>query len=105
MPRFPANRFLVSVLSRENQHELGLRAEVQQLDAVRLLVVHEQSSIVEEITRERIEMLGQVSFRSIPMPAVLEQSSTSGTTRAGRWRASSLTPTVFVGGRSGRHAR
>ena len=41
---FPENRFLASVLSRENQHELmRLCAQVQQPDAVRLLVVPEQS--------------------------------------------------------------
>jgi len=41
---FPSNRFLVSVLSHENQHELSVYApKFSQFDAVRMLVVHEQS--------------------------------------------------------------
>ncbi len=39
----PDNRFLITMLSRENQHELRSGAQVRQPDAVRLLVVSQQS--------------------------------------------------------------
>jgi hypothetical protein len=71
---FPKNRFLVSVLSRENQHELCVYArKFNNLMPFGCWWFLNNPSIVEEITRERIEMLG-VSF--IPQHSdarVLEQ--------------------------------
>jgi len=71
---FPSNRFLVSVLSRENQHELCVFArKFNNLMPFGCWWFVNNASIVEEITRERIEMLG-VSF--IPQHSdarVLEQ--------------------------------
>jgi hypothetical protein len=56
---FPANRFLVSVLSRENQHELCVYArKFNNLMPFGCWWFLNNPSIVEEITRERIEMLG-----------------------------------------------
>lgn len=56
---FPANRFLVSVLSRENQHELCVYArKFSNLMPFGCWWFLNNPSIVEEITRERIEMLG-----------------------------------------------
>jgi hypothetical protein len=58
----PDNRFLVSVLSRENQHELCVCArKFQNLMPFGCWWFLNNPSIVEEITRERLEMLG-VSF-------------------------------------------
>jgi hypothetical protein len=71
---FPDNRFLVSVLSRENQHELCVYArKFNNLMPFGCWWFLNNPSIVEEITRERIEMLG-ISF--IPQHSdarVLEQ--------------------------------
>jgi hypothetical protein len=71
---FPENRFLVSVLSRENQHELCVYArKFNNLMPFGCWWFLNNPSIVEEITRERLEMLG-VSF--IPQHSdarVLEQ--------------------------------
>jgi len=59
---FPQNRFLVSVLSRENQHELCVYArKFRNLLPFGCWWFLNNPSIVEEITRERLEMLG-VSF-------------------------------------------
>jgi hypothetical protein len=56
---FPANRFLVSLLSRENQHELCVYArKFSNLMPFGCWWFMNNGSIVEEITRERIEMLG-----------------------------------------------
>ncbi|HEY6263364.1 MAG TPA: hypothetical protein VIW93_01060 [Candidatus Acidoferrum sp.] len=56
---FPENRFLVSVLSRENQHELCVYArKFSNLMPFGCWWFLNNPSIVEEITRERIEMLG-----------------------------------------------
>jgi hypothetical protein len=56
---FPDNRFLVSVLSRENQHELCVYArKFSNLMPCGCWWFMNNPSIVEEITRERIEMLG-----------------------------------------------
>ncbi len=57
--RFPDNRFLVTMLSRENQHELCVAARKHP----NLLVFGcwwfvNNPSIVEEMTRERFELLG-----------------------------------------------
>ncbi len=71
---FPGNRFLVSVLSRENQHELCVYArKFGNLLPFGCWWFLNNPSIVEEITRERIEMLG---FSFIPQHSdarVLEQ--------------------------------
>ena len=71
---FPDNRFLVSVLSRENQHELCVYArKFSNLMPFGCWWFLNNPSIVEEITRERLEMLG-ISF--IPQHSdarVLEQ--------------------------------
>jgi hypothetical protein len=71
---FPDNRFLISVLSRENQHELCVYSrKFGNLLPFGCWWFLNQPSIVEEITRERIEMLG---FSFIPQHSdarVLEQ--------------------------------
>ena len=71
---FPENRFLVSVLSRENQHELCVFArKFSNLMPFGCWWFLNNPSVVEEITRERIEMLGT---RFIPQHSdarVLEQ--------------------------------
>jgi hypothetical protein len=55
----PGNRFLISLLSRENQHELCIYArKFSNLLPFGCWWFLNSSSIVEEITRERIEMLG-----------------------------------------------
>lgn len=56
---FPDNRFLSSLLSRENQHELCVYARAfRNLMPFGCWWFLNNPSIVEEITRERIEMLG-----------------------------------------------
>ena len=56
---FPDNRFLVSVLSRENQHDLCVYArKFSNLMPFGCWWFMNNPSIVEEITRERLEMLG-----------------------------------------------
>jgi len=56
---FPRNRFLVTVLSRENQHELCVYArKFSNLMPFGCWWFVNQPSIVEEITRERLELLG-----------------------------------------------
>src|SRR5260370_21262602 len=56
---FPDNRFLISVLSRENQHQLCVYArKFNNLMPFGCWWFLNNPSIVEEITRERIEMLG-----------------------------------------------
>jgi hypothetical protein len=70
----PDNRFLISVLSRENQHELCVYArKFGNLLPFGCWWFLNQPSVVEEMTRERIEMLG---FSFIPQHSdarVLEQ--------------------------------
>src|SRR5205085_12466305 len=57
--QFPDNRFLVTVLSRENQHELCVYArKFSNLLPFGCWWFMNNPSIVEEITRERLEMLG-----------------------------------------------
>lgn len=72
--RFPEQRFLVSVLSRENQHELCVYArKFRNLMPFGCWWFLNNPSMVEEITRERIEMLG---FSFIPQNSdarILEQ--------------------------------
>jgi len=71
---FPANRFLVSVLSRENQHELCVCArKFNNLMPFGCWWFLNNPSIVEEITRERIEMLGTSFIPQHSDARVLEQ--------------------------------
>jgi hypothetical protein len=71
---FPLNRFLVSVLSRENQHELCVYArKFSNLMPFGCWWFMNNPSIVEEITRERIEMLGTSFIPQHSDARVLEQ--------------------------------
>jgi hypothetical protein len=71
---FPENRFLVSVLSRENQHELVVYArKFANLMPFGCWWFLNNPSIVEEITRERIEMLGASFIPQHSDARVLEQ--------------------------------
>jgi|HubBroStandDraft_1064217.scaffolds.fasta_scaffold27423_1 hypothetical protein len=71
---FPDNRFLVSVLSRENQHELCVYArKFNNLMPFGCWWFMNNPSIFEEITRERIEMLGTSFIPQHSDARVLEQ--------------------------------
>jgi hypothetical protein len=71
---FPENRFLVSVLSRENQHELCVYArKFNNLMPFGCWWFLNNPSIVEEMTRERIEMLGTSFIPQHSDARVLEQ--------------------------------
>ena len=71
---FPDNRFLVSVLSRENQHELCVYArKFNNLMPFGCWWFLNNPSIVEEITRERIELLGASFIPQHSDARVLEQ--------------------------------
>jgi hypothetical protein len=71
---FPDNRFLVSVLSRENQHELCVIArKFNNLLPFGCWWFLNNPSLVEEITRERIEMLGTSFIPQHSDARVLEQ--------------------------------
>ena len=71
---FPENRFLVSVLSRENQHELCVYArKFNNLMPFGCWWFLNNPSIVEEITRERIELLGTSFIPQHSDARVLEQ--------------------------------
>ena len=71
---FPDNRFLVSVLSRENQHELAVYArKFNNLMPFGCWWFLNNPSIVEEVTRERIEMLGTSFIPQHSDARVLEQ--------------------------------
>jgi hypothetical protein len=71
---FPDNRFLVSLLSRENQHELCVYArKFNNLMPFGCWWFMNNPSIVEEITRERIEMLGTSFIPQHSDARVLEQ--------------------------------
>ena len=70
----PENRFLVSVLSRENQHELCVYArKFNNLMPFGCWWFLNNPSIVEEITRERIEMLGTSFIPQHSDARILEQ--------------------------------
>jgi hypothetical protein len=57
--RYPANKFLVTVLSRENQHELCVLArKFRNLHIFGCWWFTNVPSIIEEITRMRIELIG-----------------------------------------------
>jgi hypothetical protein len=71
---FPENRFLTSVLSRENQHELCVYArKFSNLMPFGCWWFLNNPSIVEEITRERLEMLGASFIAQHSDARVLEQ--------------------------------
>jgi len=71
---FPDNRFLISMLSRENQHELCVMArKFRNLMPFGCWWFLNNSSIVEEITRERLEMLGSSFIPQHSDARVLEQ--------------------------------
>jgi hypothetical protein len=71
---FPLNRFLVSLLSRENQHELCVYArKFNNLMPFGCWWFMNNPSIVEEITRERLEMLGTSFIPQHSDARVLEQ--------------------------------
>jgi hypothetical protein len=71
---FPEHRFLVSVLSRENQHELCVYArKFNNLMPFGCWWFMNNPSIVEEITRERIELLGTSFIPQHSDARVLEQ--------------------------------
>jgi hypothetical protein len=70
----PENRFLISVLSRENQHELCVYArKFSNLMPFGCWWFLNNPSIVDEITRERIEMLGTSFIPQHSDARVLEQ--------------------------------
>jgi hypothetical protein len=70
----PENRFLVSVLSRENQHELVVYArKFRNVMPFGCWWFLNNPSIVEEITRERLEMLGASFVPQHSDARVLEQ--------------------------------
>jgi hypothetical protein len=71
---FPENRFLSSVLSRENQHELTVYArKFSNLMLFGCWWFLNNPSVVEEITRERLEMLGTTFIPQHSDARVLEQ--------------------------------
>jgi hypothetical protein len=71
---FPDNRFLVSVLSRENQHELCVCArKFSNLMPFGCWWFLNNPSIVEEITKERLEMLGASFIPQHSDARILEQ--------------------------------
>ncbi len=71
---FPGNRFLVSVLSRENQHELCVYArKFSNMMPFGCWWFLNNPSIVEEITRERLELLGTSFIPQHSDARVLEQ--------------------------------
>ncbi len=72
--RFPENRFLVTVLSRENQHELCVLArKFSNLLPFGCWWFLNNPSIVDEITRQRLEMLGTSFIPQHSDARVLEQ--------------------------------
>jgi len=71
---FPANRFLASLLSRENQHELCVYArKFNNLMPFGCWWFMNNPSIVEEVTHERMEMLGTSFIPQHSDARVLEQ--------------------------------
>jgi hypothetical protein len=71
---FPDNRFLVSVLSRENQHEFCVYArKFANLMPFGCWWFLNNPSVVEEMTRERLEMLGTTFIPQHSDARILEQ--------------------------------
>jgi hypothetical protein len=90
--KYPENRFLVSVLSRENQHELCVYArKFNNLMPFGCWWFMNNPSIVEEITRERIEMLGTSFIPQHSDARVLEQLIY-------KWRNTCRTLTTILAG-------
>jgi hypothetical protein len=72
--QYPDNRFLISVLSRENQHELCVYArKFNNIMPFGCWWFLNNPSVVEEITRERLEMLGTSFIPQHSDARVLEQ--------------------------------
>ena len=72
--QFPENRFMVSVLSRENQHELCVYArKFGNLMLFGCWWFVNNPSLIEEITTERLEMLGTSFIPQHSDARVLEQ--------------------------------
>ncbi len=72
--QYPENRFLVSLLSRENQHELCVYArKFNNLMPFGCWWFLNNPSVVEEITRQRIELLGTSFIPQHSDARVLEQ--------------------------------
>jgi hypothetical protein len=81
---FSDNRFFVTMLARENQHELAVAArKFGNLMIFGCWWFVNNPSLIEEITRMRCELLGTASSRSIPTPAFSISSSTNGITAGG----------------------
>jgi hypothetical protein len=71
---YPENRYLISVLSRENQHELCVYSrKYSNLLPFGCWWFLNNPSIVEEITRERLEMLGTTFIPQHSDARILEQ--------------------------------
>jgi hypothetical protein len=71
---YPDNRFLVSVLSRENQHEFCVYSrKFANMMPFGCWWFLNNTSVVEEITRERLEMLGTSFIAQNSDARVLEQ--------------------------------
>lgn len=71
---YPNNRFLVSLLSRENQHELCVYArKFNNLMPFGCWWFLNNPSVVEEITRERVELLGTSFIPQHSDARILEQ--------------------------------
>ena len=78
------NRFFVTMLSRENQHELCVAArKFGNLMPFGCWWFLNVPSLVREITRQRLELLGRRSSRSTPTPVASSKCSTSGITPGG----------------------
>jgi hypothetical protein len=74
LSEFPRNRFLASILSRENQHEFCVYArKFSNLMPFGCWWFLNQPSVVEEITRERLEMLGTTFIPQHSDARILEQ--------------------------------
>lgn len=71
---YPHNKFMLTVLSRENQHEaVAISRKCRNLHLFGCWWFNNNPSIIEEITRERIEMLG-TSFTAFHSDArILDQ--------------------------------
>ena len=81
---FPSNKFFVTMLARENQHELCVAArKFGNLMVFGCWWFLNNPSLIEEIERMRFELLGTSFIPQHSDARVLDQFSTSGTT-AGR---------------------
>jgi len=90
--QFPDNRFMVSVLSRENQHELCVYArKFSNLLPFGCWWFLNTPSIVEEITRARLELLGTSFIPQHSDARILEQLTY-------KWRETRRTLTPILSG-------